>query len=149
MTDRLGAQLTSTISLAGLGLCFLLMRLALDAEVLVDFSFAFLSAIEQLFFPAQQIRLANEFSAGRGAILAWNNSALFLGISLGSLIGGQAISHGGLDMNLTISAAIAIAGLTISLGGRPQVRSVIRLASLSVITQDGPSHRPSGAPRVR
>jgi len=28
-------------------------------------------------------------------VLAWNNSALFLGISLGSLVGGPAISHGG------------------------------------------------------
>ena len=33
MTDRLGAQLTSTIGLAGLCLCFLLLRLALDAGV--------------------------------------------------------------------------------------------------------------------
>jgi predicted MFS family arabinose efflux permease len=149
MTDRFGAQTTSTISLAGLGLCFLLLRLALDAGVLVDFSFAFLSTVAQLFFPAQQIRLANEFPAGRAVILAWNNSALFLGISLGALIGGQAIPHGGIDMNLMISAAIAIIGLTLNLGGRPQLRSAIRLEPLPIITQDGPSRRPSGTPRAR
>jgi predicted MFS family arabinose efflux permease len=114
MTDRLGAQLTSTIGLAGLCLCFLLVRLALDAGVLVSCAFGLLSAVAQLFFPAQQIALANEFPAGRATILAWNNSALFLGISLGSLIGGQAVSHGGLDMNLMISAAIAIVGVTIN-----------------------------------
>jgi len=149
ITDRLGAQLTSTIGLAGLCLCFLLLRLALDAGVLVSFAFGLLSAVAQLFFPAQQIRLTNEFPAGRATILAWNNSALFLGISLGSLIGGQAISHGGLDTNLMISAAIAIVGLTINLGDRPQRRSVIRPEPPSGITQHGPSHRPSGAPRVR
>jgi len=149
MTDRLGAQLTSTIGLAGLCLCFLLLRLALDAGVLVDGAFGLLSAVAQLFFPAQQIRLANEFPAGRATILAWNNSALFLGISLGSLIGGQAISHGGLDMNLMISAAIAIVGLTINLGGRPQRRSAIRPNPPLDITRQGPSHRPSGAPRAR
>jgi hypothetical protein len=65
------------------------------------------------------------------------------------LIGGQAISHGGLDTNLMISAAIAIVGLTINLRGRPQRLSVIRRKPRSDITQQGPSHRPSGAPRAR
>jgi DHA1 family purine base/nucleoside efflux pump-like MFS transporter len=108
-----------------------------------------LSAVAQLFFPAQQISLANEFPAGRATILAWNNSALFLGISLGSLIGGQAISHGGLDTNLMISAAISIVGVTINGGGRPQRRSVIRRKPPLSITQPDTSHRPSGAPRAR
>jgi predicted MFS family arabinose efflux permease len=40
--------------------------------------------------------------------LAWNNSALFLGISLGSLIGGQAVAFGGFQTDLIIAAAIAI-----------------------------------------
>jgi predicted MFS family arabinose efflux permease len=149
MTDRLGALLTSTIGLAGLCLCFLLLRLALDAGVLVSCAFGLFSAVAQLFFPAQQIRLANEFPARRATILAWNNSALFLGISLGSLIGGQAMSRGGLDTNLMISAAIAIVGLTINLGGRPQRLSTIRRKPPLDITQQGPSHRPSGAPRAR
>src|SRR6516162_5833635 len=47
-------------------------------------------------------------------VLAWNNSALFLGISLGSLVGGQAISQGGFAANLRIAAAIAIAGWMIN-----------------------------------
>jgi hypothetical protein len=50
MTDRLGAQLTSTIGLAGLCLCFLLVHLALDAGVLVSCAFGLLSAVAQLFF---------------------------------------------------------------------------------------------------
>lgn len=110
MADRLGAGPTSALALCGLGLGFLLLRLALDTAVLVDCGFALTSLAAQLFFPAQQIRLANDFPANRATILAWNNSALFLGISLGSLIGGQALSLGGFDLNLMVSAAIAAFG---------------------------------------
>ena len=118
MTDRIGAGLTSAVALGSLCCCFLLLRLALDVGVLVGLAFGLLSLAAQLFFPAQQIRLAQAFPAGRATILAWNNSALFLGISLGSLIGGQAMSHGGFDLNLMISAAIAIVGWAINQAGR-------------------------------
>ena len=110
MADRFGARLISALALCGLGLCVLLLRLALESAVLVDCAFALTSFVAQLFFPAQQIRLANEFPASRATILAWNNSALFLGISLGSLIGGQAFSLGGFDANLMVSAAVASLG---------------------------------------
>ena len=110
MSDRLGAKLTSDIGLAGLCACLLVIGFALDSGTLVDFAFGVTSAVAQLFFPAQQAGLANDFPARRANVLAWNNSALFLGIWLGSLVGGQAMSHGGFAADLRISAAIAIAG---------------------------------------
>jgi predicted MFS family arabinose efflux permease len=116
MTDRLGAGLTRAIGLSGLCFCFLLLRFSLDAGVLVDCAFGALSLMAQLFFPAQQFALAQKFPAKRASILAWNNSALFLGISLGSLVGGQAISVGGFDSVLMISAAIALLGWIINHG---------------------------------
>jgi predicted MFS family arabinose efflux permease len=119
MADRLGAKPTCAISFAGLFICFFLLRFALNSGVLVDFTFALASLAAQLFFPAQQASLVNDFPAQRATVLAWNNSALFLGISLGSLIGGQAILLGGFGGNLTISAAIAIAGWTINWMGSP------------------------------
>jgi predicted MFS family arabinose efflux permease len=140
LTDRFGANLTSAMGLAGLCLCFLLLRLALDAGMLVECAFAVSSAVAQLFFPAQQVRLAQAFPARPTTILAWNNSALFLGISLGSLIGGQAISIGGFHVNLMISAAFAIVGWIINQGGRSQLRSGIRPEL---------SHRPSATPGAR
>jgi DHA1 family purine base/nucleoside efflux pump-like MFS transporter len=63
-----------------------------------------------VFFPAQQSRLMAAFPARNATALAWNNSALFLGMALGSLIGGQAMALGGFTTILPISAAIAIAG---------------------------------------
>jgi predicted MFS family arabinose efflux permease len=109
IADRLGARLTISIGLAGLSSCLLLLLIALHLGVIVNCAFGLASLSAQLFFPAQQLRLADQFPDRRAVMLAWNNSALFLGISLGSLIGGQAVALGGLDTDLTIAAAIAIA----------------------------------------
>jgi predicted MFS family arabinose efflux permease len=114
MVDRLGAKSTSSTGLLGLCACLLLVTLAIDAGMLVGCAFAAASAAAQLFFPAQQAGLADEFPDRRATVLAWNNSALFLGISLGSLVGGQAIANGGFAANLRISAVIAIAGWMIN-----------------------------------
>src|SRR5271155_1059139 len=108
IADRLGARLTISIGLSGLSSCLLLLLVALHLGVIVNGAFGLASLSAQLFFPAQQLRLADQFPGSRAVMLAWNNSALFLGISLGSLIGGQAIALGGFDTDLIIAAAIAI-----------------------------------------
>jgi predicted MFS family arabinose efflux permease len=149
MTDRLGPKLTSATGLAGLCCCLLILRVALDTGMLVDWAFALASLVAQLFFPAQQVRLANEFPTHRAAILAWNNSALFLGISLGSLIGALAVSLGGFDIDLLISASIAITGWAISLYSPRQPGSLVRPNLPSLSAQHRRSLRPSGAPRAR
>jgi predicted MFS family arabinose efflux permease len=123
MVDRLGARLTGSVGLIALCTCLLLVQLAIDTGMLVAFTFTAASAAAQLFFPAQQVGLAEDFPAQRAAVLAWNNSALFLGISLGSIIGGQAISQGGFLANLRISAVIAIGGWMIN---QAVLRSPIR-----------------------
>jgi predicted MFS family arabinose efflux permease len=110
LADRLGVKLTASASLACLCACLLLLRLALDAGALIEPALCVSSAVAQLFFPAQQAGLANDFPGRRAAVLAWNNSALFLGISLGSLVGGKAVAMAGFDADLTISAAIALSG---------------------------------------
>jgi predicted MFS family arabinose efflux permease len=114
MADRLGTKLMGGISLSGFAVCLLLLPLALETGMLVNFAFGLASAVAQLFFPAQQAGLANDFPTRRATVLAWNSSALFLGISLGSFIGGQAILFGSFEANLTISAAIAIGGWIIN-----------------------------------
>jgi predicted MFS family arabinose efflux permease len=135
ITDRFGANATTSIGLAGLCICLLLTRAAVDAGVLVHCTFALSSAFAQLFFPAQQLRLANDFPARRATILAWNNSALFLGIALGSLIGGQAMSLGGLDANLTIAAGISSFGWIVNSRCRARLARVIRHAPQSALSE--------------
>ena len=110
IADRLGAKPTISIGLLGLCSSLLLLLIALNSQMLVNCAFGLASLSAQLFFPAQQLRLANQFPHNRAAILAWNNSALFLGISLGSLVGGQVVTRGGFDIDLVMAAAIAIVG---------------------------------------
>jgi MFS transporter, DHA1 family, putative efflux transporter len=110
LADRLGVKFTASASFAGFCACLLLLRLALDAGRFVENALGVGSAVAQLFFPAQQAGLANDFPYQRAAVLAWNNSALFLGISLGSLVGAEAVALGNFDANLTVAAGIALSG---------------------------------------
>ncbi len=134
IADRLGARLTISIGLSGLSSCLLLVLVALHVGALANCSFGLASLSAQLFFPAQQLRLANQFPSNPATILAWNNSALFLGISLGSLIGGQAVALGGFETDLIIAAAIAIVGWITNQDGRG------RHAEIKIT----PPHQPCG-----
>lgn len=110
LADRLGSPLVIGASLSGVAASFLVLQLAMQMQQFVGPAFALASAAAQLFFPAQQARLAADYPTRRASILAWNNAALFLGISLGSLIGGEAVAIGGFRADLAVSAAIAFAG---------------------------------------
>jgi predicted MFS family arabinose efflux permease len=114
LADRLGAKYTAGASLAGISICFSLLVVALPAGILVDLVVGLSAAVAQLFFPAQQSGLAKDFPGRRSAVLGWNNSALFLGISLGSIIGGQAVAIGSFETALIVSAAIALTGCIIN-----------------------------------
>jgi MFS transporter, DHA1 family, putative efflux transporter len=114
LADRLGATLTAAASLLGLSACFLVLALALHQSVPLEIALGLTSAVAQLFFPAQQAGLVNDFPTRRATMLAWNNSALFFGITLGSLIGGQAVAIAGFQANLVISAGIALSGCIIT-----------------------------------
>src|SRR5262249_22814812 len=100
LADRLRAKCTAGASLAGLGSCFLLLLVAFRAGEFVTLAVGLSAAVAQLFFPAHQSALTNDFPARRGTVLAWNNSALFLGISLGSVIGGGTGAIGSFDTTL-------------------------------------------------
>lgn len=110
IADKAGFKLTACLSFAGFCGCLLLLRLAFDAGSLIEPALALTSAVAQLFFPAQQASLVNDFPARRAWALAWNNSALFCGISLGSLVGGGALALGSFDATLKVAAAVALVG---------------------------------------
>jgi predicted MFS family arabinose efflux permease len=124
IADRLGARLTISIGLSGLSSSLLLLLVALHLGMIVNCAFGLASLSAQMFFPAQQLRLADQFPASRAVMLAWNNSALFLGISLGSLIGGRAVALGGFDTDLTIAAAIAIVAWITNQDGYREIAEV-------------------------
>jgi MFS transporter, DHA1 family, putative efflux transporter len=110
LADRLGPSIAIQISLLGLGMCFVMLRLAVQDGILVGAAFAATSLLAQIFFPAQQSLLMGTFPARTATALSWNNSALFLGMAVGSLVGGQAMALGGFPAILPVSAVLAIAG---------------------------------------
>jgi DHA1 family purine base/nucleoside efflux pump-like MFS transporter len=112
LTDRCGAKFTTGASLVSLCVCFLLLRLAVETGAQIELTLALTSAVAQLFFPAQQAGLTRDFPSRCATVLACNNSALFLGISLGSLVGREAV--GNLHLNLTISAGTALVGYIVN-----------------------------------
>jgi predicted MFS family arabinose efflux permease len=114
LADRFGARFMAAASFVGLSACFLVLQLAVHSGIMIELALALTSGVAQLFFPAQQAGLANDFPSRRATMLAWNNSALFLGIGLGSLVGGQAVGFGGFEANLLTSAGIALAGCMIT-----------------------------------
>jgi len=131
LTDRLGAKLMATVGLLGLAAGLLALQLAVHAGIVVGLVLGLTSAVAQLFFPAQQAGIANDFPTRRASMMAWNNSALFFGISLGSLLGGQAVAFAGFEANLMLSAVIALIGSVVvgivvptPMGQRPARRPV-------------------------
>ncbi|HLY46948.1 MAG TPA: MFS transporter [Stellaceae bacterium] len=111
--DRIGVRKTILASLAGLALCLAALGTALRAEWSLDLAVVLLSVVAQLFFPAQQAALARDFPERRASALAWNNSALFLGITLGALVGGQAMTRAGFLATTALVAQIACAALLV------------------------------------
>jgi predicted MFS family arabinose efflux permease len=110
LADRIGASIAIQISLFGLAICFVMLRLAVQDGMLVAAAFAATSLLAQIYFPAQQSLLMGTFPTRTATALSWNNSALFLGMALGSLLGGQAMALGGFPAILPVSAVLAIAG---------------------------------------
>ena len=113
LADRFGARSMAAAGLLGLSTCFILLYLAAHAGLLVPLALGLTSAVAQLFFPAQQAGIAHDFPTRRASMMAWNNSALFFGISLGSLLGGQAVALAGFQGDLIFAAAVALAGFIV------------------------------------
>jgi predicted MFS family arabinose efflux permease len=114
IADRIGAKAATGASLVGLFATFMLLPLTLRPGVMIGLGFGVASAVAQVFFPAQQAGLVSDFPTRRATVLAWNNSSLFLGIALGSLVGGQFVAHGSFETSLVICAAIALVGWVIN-----------------------------------
>jgi predicted MFS family arabinose efflux permease len=112
--DRIGVKCTILAGLSGFIPCLLALGFALGSEWSAGLVLVSASVLAQLFFPAQQSSLAQDFPERRATVLALNNSALFFGISLGSLIGGEVIVRAGFAANTATSAVITSGALAIA-----------------------------------
>ncbi|MBL1083101.1 MFS transporter [Streptomyces actinomycinicus] len=74
------------------------------------------------FFPAQQRHLVDMFPERATAVLSWNNSALFTGLSLAGAVGGQIVHALDYPALLYIGAAVAVPACAVARGRAPRVR---------------------------
>lgn len=119
LADRLGIRPTMLLSLAGLTTCLSVLAAGVGTGWLANILLLITSVFAQFFFPAQQAGLSRQFPQRRAFLLALNNSALFLGISIGSLTGGEAMARSGFGADAAMGAAIACAALLlVAAGGR-------------------------------
>jgi len=109
-----GASRVSTVSLVGLGILLAVVGLLFHTGAWLFPVFILWSFVGYAFFPAFQARLAKEFSDRRGMAMAWNNTALYVGITLGSLIGGWVITKWPFGDLPFICAVIALLGGALS-----------------------------------
>ncbi|MEU6707867.1 MFS transporter [Streptomyces wuyuanensis] len=70
------------------------------------------------FFPAQQRHLVDMFPERASAVLSWNNSALFVGLSVAGAVGGGITQAVGYPALLYIAAAVAVPACLVA-RGRP------------------------------
>lgn len=110
LADRRGPRPVTTASLAALAAAEAALGLALGARPAVFAALALLAFAAYPYFSAHQNRLIHAFPAQSGTILAWNNTAMYLGILVGSLAGGPIIAAASFRVLIESAAAVALLG---------------------------------------
>ncbi|MPL65284.1 Purine efflux pump PbuE [bioreactor metagenome] len=112
VTDKIGARKVSIFSTVMLVGILALLGFFLSAGTWVYFLLFLWALIGYASFTSYQARLAEEFPVTRGMALALNNTALYIGITLGSMMGGFIITKWGFfTLPLICSGAAIISSL--------------------------------------
>ncbi|MGP3690528.1 MFS transporter [Streptomyces sp. IBSNAI002] len=120
IADRAGAVRVTMAALA--------LTAALEAVVALAFpvTWALAAALGPFalaayaFFPAQQRHLVDSFPGRATVMLSWNNSALFVGLSLAGVLGGQIVHALDYRALVWICAAVAVPACLIARGRPPR-----------------------------
>lgn len=114
LADRYGARRVATASLALLSVVLVLISFSLSAEILLMIFLTVFTFLGYAFFPSHQARLAQDHPVQRTTLLAWNNSALYIGITLDSAMGSAVIAEWKFDALPFICGVIALTGSAFS-----------------------------------
>jgi len=111
LTDRWGGRTVSIVSLSALAVLDTVLGLTFDAPTAVLLLvLAAVALAAYPYFSAQQARLIAYQPAGSGLLIAWNNSAMYAGILIGSAVGGRVLTHLGAPALAFAAAAVAALG---------------------------------------
>ncbi|MEC0128445.1 MFS transporter [Paenibacillus pabuli] len=115
LTDKFGERKISKTTLIFLTLILICLGIFFSSGDWVYF-FLFVWAFVGYAggFTSYQARLAMEYSKERGIAMAWNNTALYIGITIGSMIGGYVISNWGYSLLPYVCSGAAIVSFILS-----------------------------------
>lgn len=114
LTDKFGERNISKVTLMFLTLIFVCLGIFFSSGDWI-YLFLFLWAlVGYAGFTSFQARLAVEYSNERGIVMAWNNTALYIGITLGSMIGGFVISKWGYSFLPYVCSIAAVLSFVLS-----------------------------------
>ncbi|MFI9821546.1 MFS transporter [Streptomyces sp. NPDC052013] len=114
--DRAGAVRVSAAALALTAVLEVGVALACPVTWALACALGLFACAGYAFFPAQQRHLVDLFPERSTTVLSWNNSALFVGLSLAGAVGGQVVHTVGYPALLYIGAAVAAAAFLLACG---------------------------------
>jgi predicted MFS family arabinose efflux permease len=110
LADRRGARAVTGASLLGVAAMQAVLAFVVGIRPALFIGLFLFAVAAYPCFSAHQNRLVHAFPAISGAMLAWNNTALYLGILIGSLVGGHIYAAAGFGVLFGSAAAVALLG---------------------------------------
>ncbi|WP_461178527.1 MFS transporter [Virgibacillus ainsalahensis] len=114
LTDKFGERKISKATLIFLTLVLICLGIFFSSGDWVYFFLFIWALVGYAGFTSYQARLAVEYPKERGIVMAWNNTALYIGITIGSTIGGYVISIWGYSLLPYVCSIAAIASFVLS-----------------------------------
>ncbi|GAA1243496.1 MFS transporter [Kitasatospora nipponensis] len=116
--DRTGAVRVTRAALALTAALEVAVALAYPVTWALACTLGLFACAGYAFFPAQQRHLVDAFPERATGMLSWNNSALFVGLSVAGAVGGQIVDAFGYPVLLYVAAALCVPAVLVA-GGRP------------------------------
>lgn len=113
-TDRFGVKKISKATLIFLTVILVCLGIFFSSGDWIYFFLFIWALVGYAGFTSYQARLAVEYPKQRGIVMAWNNTALYIGITIGSMIGGYVISNWGYPYLPYVCSITAIISFVLS-----------------------------------
>ena len=113
-TDRFGEKKISKATLILMTPILVCLGMFFSSGVWIYFLLFIWALVGYAGFTSYQARLTAEYPKERGIVMAWNNTALYIGITIGSMIGAYVISNWGYPFLPYVCSLAAIISFVLS-----------------------------------
>ena len=117
LSDKFGERKISMATLIFLTLILICLGIVFSSGDWVYFFLFMWALVGYAGFTSYQARLAMEYPKQRGIVMAWNNTALYIGITIGSMLGGYIISNWGYELLPYVCSVATLVSFLLSTQG--------------------------------